>query len=133
MMHAYQDFPQECFKCNLLSKTLPLSNTAARCMLLADPTDIADAAFRAGYESQSQFSREKSRMFGCPPRVDLNQMWEIYSPGQMQYGCRKAAPELILNGRHWQNEHVNIYCKLGVIKRGNEICQFIHISYNCYS
>ncbi len=35
---------------------------------------------------------------------------------QMQYGCRKTASELILNGRHWQNEHVNIYCKLGVIK-----------------
>ncbi|MFS0634261.1 hypothetical protein AB1K84_00025 [Mesobacillus foraminis] len=49
--------------------------------MLADPTDIADAAFRAGYESQSEFSREYSPMFGCPSRVDLNQMREKYAPG----------------------------------------------------
>jgi AraC-like DNA-binding protein len=46
----------------------------ARRMLLADPTDIADVAFRVGYESQSQFSREYSRMFGCSPREDINRM-----------------------------------------------------------
>jgi AraC-like DNA-binding protein len=48
----------------------------ARRMLFADPTDIADVAFRVGYESQSQFSREYSRMFGCPPREDINRMKE---------------------------------------------------------
>ncbi len=48
----------------------------ARLMLLADSTEIADVAFRVGYESQSQFSREYSRMFGCPPREDLNRMRE---------------------------------------------------------
>ncbi|MEH7547451.1 MULTISPECIES: AraC family transcriptional regulator [Bacillaceae] len=48
----------------------------ARRMLLADSTDIADVAFQVGYESQSQFSREYSRMFGCPPRDDLNRMRE---------------------------------------------------------
>lgn len=48
----------------------------ARRMLLADPTDIADVAFRVGYESQSQFSREYSRMFGCPPRKDIDRMRE---------------------------------------------------------
>jgi AraC-like DNA-binding protein len=48
----------------------------ARRMLLADSTDIADVAFRVGYESQSQFSREYSRMFGCPPREDINRMRE---------------------------------------------------------
>jgi AraC-like DNA-binding protein len=46
----------------------------ARTMLLAQSTDIADVAFRVGYESQSQFSREYSRMFGCPPREDINRM-----------------------------------------------------------
>lgn len=46
----------------------------ARSMLLADSTDIADVAFRVGYESQSQFSREYSRMFGYPPRDDINRM-----------------------------------------------------------
>ncbi|MFS0777161.1 AraC family transcriptional regulator [Neobacillus sp. 3P2-tot-E-2] len=48
----------------------------ARRMLTADTTDIADIAFRVGYESQSQFSREYSRMFGCPPREDINRMRE---------------------------------------------------------
>lgn len=48
----------------------------ARTLLLTDSTDIADVAFRVGYESQSQFSREYSRMFGCPPREDINRMRE---------------------------------------------------------
>jgi AraC-like DNA-binding protein len=48
----------------------------ARRLLFADSTDIADVAFRVGYESQSQFSREYSRMFGCPPREDINRMRE---------------------------------------------------------
>ena len=43
----------------------------ARNMLFADPTDIADVAFRVGYESQSQFSREYFRMFGYPPKEDI--------------------------------------------------------------
>lgn len=48
----------------------------ARRMLLANPTDIAEVAFRVGYESQSQFSREYARLFGCPPREDLHRMRE---------------------------------------------------------
>lgn len=48
----------------------------ARRILLVDSTDIADVAFRVGYESQSQFSREYSRMFGYPPREDSNRMRE---------------------------------------------------------
>ncbi|WP_455920275.1 AraC family transcriptional regulator N-terminal domain-containing protein [Priestia megaterium] len=50
----------------------------ARRLLLAESTDIADVAFKVGYESQSQFSREYSRMFGLPPRVDINRMRENY-------------------------------------------------------
>ncbi|MBK0010401.1 MULTISPECIES: AraC family transcriptional regulator [Priestia] len=50
----------------------------ARRLLLAESTDVADVAFRVGYESQSQFSREYSRMFGFPPRVDINRMREQY-------------------------------------------------------
>lgn len=53
----------------------------ARRMLLADATDIADIAFRIGYESQSQFSREYSRMFGLPPREDFNRMTEKSDKG----------------------------------------------------
>ncbi|QFY76079.1 AraC family transcriptional regulator [Priestia megaterium] len=50
----------------------------ARRLLLAESTDIAHVAFKVGYESQSQFSREYSRMFGFPPRVDINRMRENY-------------------------------------------------------
>ncbi|WP_338788389.1 AraC family transcriptional regulator [Metabacillus sp. FJAT-53654] len=51
----------------------------ARRLLLADPTDVANVAFKVGYESQSQFSREYSRMFGCSPRVDIRRMRENYN------------------------------------------------------
>lgn len=46
----------------------------ARGLLLSESTDVAEAAFRVGYESQSQFSREYSRMFGFSPRVDVNRI-----------------------------------------------------------
>ena len=36
--------------------------------LIADASSIAAAAYRVGYESPSQFSREYTRMFGVPPR-----------------------------------------------------------------
>jgi len=40
----------------------------ARRLIAADPASIAAAAYRVGYESPSQFSREYARMFGMPPR-----------------------------------------------------------------
>lgn len=48
----------------------------ARSLLLAESTDAADVAFRVGYESPSQFSREYSRMFGLPPREDIKRLRE---------------------------------------------------------
>jgi AraC-like DNA-binding protein len=33
--------------------------------------DAAEAAFRVGYESPSQFGREYRRLFGAPPRRDV--------------------------------------------------------------
>ncbi|MBT2757542.1 AraC family transcriptional regulator [Mesobacillus foraminis] len=48
----------------------------ARRLLLAESSDVADVAFRVGYESQSQFSREYSRMFGFSPRADINRLKE---------------------------------------------------------
>ncbi len=36
-------------------------------MLLGEGLDAAEAAFRVGYESPSQFSREYRRMFGAAP------------------------------------------------------------------
>lgn len=50
----------------------------ARRLLLAESSEIADVAFKVGYESQSQFSREYSRMFGYSPRADINRLRENY-------------------------------------------------------
>jgi len=43
----------------------------ARRLMLAEHLDAASAAFRVGYESASQFSREYSRQFGAPPLRDV--------------------------------------------------------------
>jgi AraC-like DNA-binding protein len=43
----------------------------AKRLLLAESIDAADAAYRVGYESPSQFSREYRRMYGAPPRKDV--------------------------------------------------------------
>jgi AraC-like DNA-binding protein len=50
----------------------------ARRLLLGESSDVADVAFRVGYESQSQFSREYSRMFGFSPRADINRLRKNY-------------------------------------------------------
>lgn len=44
----------------------------ARSLMIGEKIDAADAAFRVGYESPSQFSREYRRMFGAPPRQDVD-------------------------------------------------------------
>ncbi len=46
--------------------------TEARHILLAEQMDAASAAYRVGYQSVSQFSREYARMFGAPPRRDID-------------------------------------------------------------
>jgi AraC-like DNA-binding protein len=43
----------------------------ARRLMLGEGLDAAEAAFRVGYESPSQFSREYRRMFVAPPRQDM--------------------------------------------------------------
>lgn len=48
----------------------------ARSLLLSESADAADVAFRVGYESPSQFSREYSRMFGLPPKEDIKRLKE---------------------------------------------------------
>lgn len=48
--------------------------TEARQMLLAGGVDAASAAYRVGYQSVSQFSREYSRMFGAPPIRDVERI-----------------------------------------------------------
>lgn len=51
----------------------------ARRLMLAEGLDASTAAYRVGYESPSQFSREYSRQFGAPPTRDIA-------------GLRSAAP-----------------------------------------
>ncbi|WP_172196444.1 AraC family transcriptional regulator [Saccharibacillus qingshengii] len=46
----------------------------ARRLLLSETGSAAEAAFRVGYESPSQFSREYARLFGLPPGRDLKRM-----------------------------------------------------------
>jgi AraC-like DNA-binding protein len=46
----------------------------ARRLLVAEGTSAADVAFRVGYQSASQFSREYARFFGRPPRADVREL-----------------------------------------------------------
>ena len=43
----------------------------ARRLMLGEGLEAAEAAFRVGYESASQFGREYRRMFGDSPRRDI--------------------------------------------------------------
>jgi len=43
----------------------------ARRLMLTEDLDAATAAYRVGYESASQFSREYGRQFGAPPMRDI--------------------------------------------------------------
>jgi AraC-like DNA-binding protein len=43
----------------------------ARRLMLGERLDAAEAGYRVGYESPSQFSREYRRLFGEPPRRDM--------------------------------------------------------------
>ena len=42
----------------------------ARRLMLTEGTAIAQAAYRVGYASVSQFTREYARMYGVPPGRD---------------------------------------------------------------
>lgn len=53
----------------------------ARRMLLTEPVQAAEAAFRVGYESPSQFNREYARLFGLPPIGDIRRL-KMLSPDQ---------------------------------------------------
>jgi AraC-like DNA-binding protein len=46
----------------------------ARRLMLNEGLDAASAAFQVGYESPSQFSREYSRLFGTPPKRDIQRL-----------------------------------------------------------
>jgi AraC-like DNA-binding protein len=46
----------------------------ARRLMLTEAVQASDAAFRVGYESPSQFSREYSRVYGKPPMRDVQEL-----------------------------------------------------------
>ncbi|GGN97046.1 AraC family transcriptional regulator [Saccharibacillus kuerlensis] len=46
----------------------------ARSMMLTESLQAAEAAFRVGYESPSQFNREYVRLFGLPPLSDIRRL-----------------------------------------------------------
>jgi AraC-like DNA-binding protein len=46
----------------------------ARRLMLTEGIDAAAAGHRVGYESPSQFSREYRRLFGAPPRAEIEQV-----------------------------------------------------------
>ncbi len=46
----------------------------ARRLMISVGVKVETAAFEVGYESASQFNREYARMFGTPPKRDLNQI-----------------------------------------------------------
>jgi AraC-like DNA-binding protein len=47
---------------------------AARTLLISGDIDAGTAAYKVGYESQSQFSREYRRLFGAPPMQDVKKL-----------------------------------------------------------
>ena len=46
----------------------------AKRLMLNEHLDASSAAFKVGYESPSQFSREYSRLYGMPPRRDIENL-----------------------------------------------------------
>jgi len=52
----------------------------ARRLMLGETLDAAEASFRVGYESPTQFNREYRRLFGAPPRRDIEGLRQKPSP-----------------------------------------------------
>lgn len=53
----------------------------ARRLMLGEGLDAAGASFRVGYESPSQFNREYRRLFGAPPRRDVEALRQGQASG----------------------------------------------------
>ena len=58
----------------------------ARKMLLSEPVQAAEAAFRVGYESPSQFNREYARLFGLPPLSDVRRLRRMPAGDPQTFG-----------------------------------------------
>lgn len=57
----------------------------AKRLMLSEFLDVSSAAYKVGYESPSQFSREYRRMYGTPPKRDIAAL-------RAQAGAGVAAP-----------------------------------------
>lgn len=49
----------------------------AQRLMLSENFDAANAAYEVGYESASQFNREYKRMFGTPPKTNVNRIKSV--------------------------------------------------------
>jgi AraC-like DNA-binding protein len=52
----------------------------ARRLMLGEGLDAANTAYRVGYNDASQFNREYKRLFGVPPRRDVERLREAARP-----------------------------------------------------
>ncbi len=53
----------------------------ARRLMLVQQLDVGQAGYRVGYQRQSQFSREYSRLYGLPPLRDVDRLRASSMPG----------------------------------------------------
>ncbi|MGC4116842.1 MAG: AraC family transcriptional regulator [Myxococcales bacterium] len=76
----------------------------ARRLMLGGALDAAEASFKVGYESPSQFSREYRRLFGAPPRRDVETLRQGQAPApvvSLHDAKRKSgAPRLVAAAEH---------------------------------
>lgn len=63
----------------------------ARRLMLMERVYASTAAFHVGYESPSQFSREYSRLFGAPPRRDIENLLRLSETPIEPMASRAAA------------------------------------------
>ena len=63
--------------------------TEARRLMLSHGLDASTAAFRVGYESPSQFSRDYSRFYGMSPLRDVSALL-VGQTGAMRAGLSRA-------------------------------------------
>jgi len=58
----------------------------ARRLMLNEGFDAASVAFKVGYESASQFSREYARLFGAPSKRDVASLRRNAAPTWSPFG-----------------------------------------------
>lgn len=56
----------------------------ARSLMISEHLDAASTAYKVGYESPSQFSREYARMFGKPPARDIAQLKKLNGDARLR-------------------------------------------------